>query len=71
MSELKEVLSVLSWGTLKDVHPQDMGSQVLRALLEETKVPVDKISEVIVGNILSAGLGQGIARQISVKSRYS
>jgi acetyl-CoA C-acetyltransferase len=45
-----------------------MGSQVLKALLEETKVPVDKISEVIVGNILSAGLGQGIARQISVKS---
>ncbi|HPD99880.1 MAG TPA: acetyl-CoA C-acetyltransferase [Bacillota bacterium] len=55
-------------GTLKDVHPQEMGSQVLKALLEETKVPVDKISEVIVGNILSAGLGQGIARQISVKS---
>ena len=55
-------------GALKDVHPQDLGSQVLKALLEETKVPVDKISEVIVGNILSAGLGQGIARQISVKS---
>ena len=55
-------------GTLKDVHPQDMGAQVLKALLEETKVPVDKISEVIVGNILSAGLGQGIARQISVKA---
>lgn len=55
-------------GALKDVHPQDLGSQVLKALLEETKVPADKISEVIVGNILSAGLGQGIARQISVKS---
>jgi acetyl-CoA C-acetyltransferase len=55
-------------GALKDVHPQDMGSQVLKALLEETKVPVDKVDEVIVGNILSAGLGQGIARQISVKA---
>jgi acetyl-CoA C-acetyltransferase len=55
-------------GALKDVHPQDLGSQVLKALLEETNVPVDKINEVIVGNILSAGLGQGIARQISVKS---
>ena len=55
-------------GALKDVHPQDMGSQVLKALLEESKVPVDKIDEVIVGNILSAGLGQGIARQISVKA---
>ena len=53
-------------GTLKDVHPRDMGSQVLRALLEETKVPVDKISEVIVGNILPANISQGIARQISI-----
>jgi len=53
-------------GTLKDVHPRDMGSQVLKALLEETKVPVDKISEVVIGNILPANIGQGIARQISI-----
>ena len=53
-------------GTLKDVHPRDMGSQVLKSLLEETKVPVDKISEVIVGNILPANISQGIARQISI-----
>jgi len=53
-------------GTLKDVHPRDMGAQVLSQLLEETKVPKDKISEVIVGNILPANLGQGIARQISI-----
>jgi acetyl-CoA C-acetyltransferase len=55
-------------GSLKDVHPADLGSQVLKALLAETKVPVDKIDEVIVGNILPAGIGQGIARQISIKS---
>src|SRR6056297_2534385 len=55
-------------GTLKNVHPREMGSQVLKALLDETKVPVDKISEVIVGNILPANLGQGIARQISITS---
>lgn len=55
-------------GTLKDVHPADMGSQVLKALLEETKVPVENINEVIVGNILPANIGQGIARQISIKA---
>ncbi|QWB99664.1 acetyl-CoA C-acetyltransferase [Mycoplasmatota bacterium] len=55
-------------GTLKDVHPREMGSQVLKQLLEETKVPVDKISEVVLGNILSANLGQNIARQISITS---
>ncbi|MCF7924690.1 MAG: acetyl-CoA C-acetyltransferase [Candidatus Izimaplasma sp.] len=55
-------------GGLKDVHPKDLGSQVLKPLLAETKIPVDKISEVIIGNILSANLGQGIARQISIGS---
>ncbi|MGE4571532.1 MAG: acetyl-CoA C-acetyltransferase [Candidatus Izemoplasmatales bacterium] len=53
-------------GSLKDVHPREMGAQVLKELLDETKVPVEKISEVIVGNILPANLGQGIARQISM-----
>lgn len=53
-------------GALKDVHPTDMGVQVLSNLLEETKVPKEKITEVIVGNILPAGVGQGIARQISI-----
>jgi acetyl-CoA C-acetyltransferase len=55
-------------GSLSDVHPADFGSQVLRALLEETKIDPSKIDEVLVGNILPAGLGQGVARQISIKS---
>lgn len=55
-------------GTLKNVHPKEMGVQVLSNLLEETKVPKEEISEVIVGNILPANIGQGIARQISIGS---
>jgi len=55
-------------GSLSDVHPAEFGSQVLRALLEETKIDPSKIDEVLVGNILPAGLGQGVARQISIKS---
>lgn len=55
-------------GALKDVHPAQLGSTVLKQLLAETKVPVDKIDEVIVGNILPAGQGQGIARQISIQA---
>lgn len=55
-------------GTLKDLHSVELGTQVLKNLLKETQVPVEKIDEVIVGNVLSAGLGQGIARQIAVKS---
>lgn len=53
-------------GSLSRVHPREIGAQVLKQLLDETKVPVEKISEVIVGNILPAGLGQGIARQVSI-----
>ncbi|MCK5762877.1 MAG: acetyl-CoA C-acyltransferase, partial [Clostridiales bacterium] len=53
-------------GALKDVHPKDMGVQVLSKLLEDTKIPKDEISEVIIGNILPANIGQGIARQISI-----
>jgi acetyl-CoA C-acetyltransferase len=55
-------------GTLSNVHPADFGSQVLRALLKETKVDPSTIDEVLVGNILPAGLRQGLARQISIKS---
>ena len=55
-------------GALKDVHPSEVGSQVLTKLLEEIKVPKEEITEVIVGNILPANIGQGIARQISIKS---
>jgi acetyl-CoA C-acetyltransferase len=44
----------------------------LNSILEETKVDPSKIDEVIVGNILSAGQGQGVARQASIcKCRYS
>ena len=53
-------------GTLKDVHPSQMGAAVVKAILEENKLAPDALDEVIVGNILPAGLGQGIARQVSV-----
>ena len=55
-------------GALSKVHPNDFGTQVLTKLLEETNIPKDEITEVIIGNILPANIGQGIARQISIKS---
>src|SRR5690554_4140913 len=55
-------------GTLKDMHPAEIGSQVLRKLISETSIPTDQIDEVIIGNVLQAGTGQGLARQIAVKS---
>ncbi|MCL2203386.1 MAG: acetyl-CoA C-acetyltransferase [Defluviitaleaceae bacterium] len=58
-------------GTLKDMHPSTLGAAVVKAILEETNIAPDALDEVIVGNILSAGVGQGIARQVAVKGGVS
>ncbi|MBE0701409.1 MAG: acetyl-CoA C-acyltransferase, partial [Acholeplasmataceae bacterium] len=55
-------------GTLSPVHPSEFGSQVLKVILEDSKIDPSKIDEVLVGNILPAGLKQGVARQTSIKS---
>lgn len=53
-------------GSLKNVTPAEMGATVLKAALEEANVKPDQVSEVIIGNVISAGLGQNIARHISL-----
>lgn len=53
-------------GTLKNVHPSQLGAAVVKSIMEETQLPSDALDEVIVGNILPAGLGQGIARQVAI-----
>lgn len=55
-------------GSLSTVHPAELGSTVVKAILDETKVPAEDIDEVIVGNILPAGQGQGVARQVSINA---
>ncbi|MFH5882052.1 acetyl-CoA C-acetyltransferase [Liberiplasma polymorphum] len=53
-------------GTLGDLHPAIYGSEVVKTILNETGVPKDAVDEVVVGNILPAGLGQGVARQVAI-----
>ena len=53
-------------GGLSAVPPKDMGSAVVKAVLEEAKVKPDQVSELICGNVLGAGLGQNIARTIAL-----
>ncbi|HPV69657.1 MAG TPA: acetyl-CoA C-acetyltransferase [Bacilli bacterium] len=55
-------------GSLKNIDATDFGAEVVKALLAETKVEGKDVSEVIVGNVLSAGLGQGPGRQVAVKA---
>lgn len=54
-------------GSLKNVHPADLGAALVKDVLASTKLKGTEIDEVIIGNILSAGLGQGVARQVALK----
>jgi acetyl-CoA C-acetyltransferase len=53
-------------GTLKDVSAPWLGAQVLKAALAEAKVDPTWLDEVVVGNVLPAGLGQGPGRQVAI-----
>ena len=58
-------------GTLKDVHAAKLGAVLVKSILEETGLKDDAVDEVIVGNVLSAGTGQGIARQVAMQGGVS
>ena len=53
-------------GTLAPVAPADLTAQVIKNVVKESGVDVKTIDEVAIGNVLSAGHGQNIARQASI-----
>ena len=53
-------------GTLQNVNPSALGAAVVKEIIKETGLDPTALDEVIVGNVLSAGVGQGIGRQVSV-----
>lgn len=55
-------------GFFKNTTPVELGSLVLKELLKETGLAPEQIEGVLIGNVLSAGLGQNVARQIALKS---
>ncbi len=55
-------------GSLSKIAAADLGAQVIKALLAKTGIKPEAISEVILGQVLTAGLGQNPARQSVIKS---
>lgn len=55
-------------GSLKDVSAIELGSIVIKEALDRAGVKGDQVDEVIMGNVLQAGLGQNPARQAAIKS---
>ena len=53
-------------GSLKDASATALGAHVLKAALEQAKVNPADLDEVVVGNVLPAGVKQGPARQVAI-----
>lgn len=53
-------------GSLKDISAVDLGSLVIKDAIERAGLEPEQVDEVIMGNVLGAGLGQNVARQMSV-----
>ncbi|MDD7511119.1 MAG: acetyl-CoA C-acetyltransferase [Peptostreptococcaceae bacterium] len=53
-------------GTLKGVAARTLGAVSIKAALERAGVKPEMVDEVIMGNVLQGGLGQNVARQMSL-----
>jgi acetyl-CoA C-acetyltransferase len=58
-------------GTLEPVAAPALGSIAAKAALNRSRFPTDQIDEVIFGNVVSAGLGQNVARQVTIGAGLS
>ena len=55
-------------GTLAKIPAADLGAHVIRALLARTGLKPEQVSEVILGQVLTAGIGMNGARQASIRA---
>ncbi len=53
-------------GAFAEVPATTLGAEVIRASLERAGVQPREVDEVIMGNVIGAGLGQNVARQCSI-----
>ncbi|PYS96603.1 MAG: acetyl-CoA C-acyltransferase [Acidobacteria bacterium] len=54
-------------GSLKEVRAPELGALVVKEAVRRAELRPEEIDEVIMGNVLSAGLGQNPARQAALK----
>lgn len=55
-------------GALSKVSAVDLGAAAIKSALEKANVSMDVVDEVIMGNVLQAGLGQNPARQAAMRA---
>ncbi len=55
-------------GALAKMPASDMGALIIKSVLQRAGLSPDQVSEVIMGQVLAAGVGQNAARQASIKA---
>lgn len=55
-------------GTLKNVPAVELGATVVKEAVKRAGIAPEQVDEVIFGDVLQAGLGQNVARQVSIKA---
>lgn len=55
-------------GALKNFKAVDLGSIVIKDAVDKAGISVNDVDEVIMGNVVSAGQGQNVARQAAIKA---
>jgi acetyl-CoA C-acetyltransferase len=55
-------------GTIAHIPAPELGAVVVREAVKRSGIALDRVEEVIVGNVVGAGLGQAPARQVALKA---
>ena len=55
-------------GLLKNIKADQLGSIVIREIINRAKIKAEDINEVILGQVLTSGMGQNPARQASINA---
>ncbi|CAI2609528.1 Acetyl-CoA acetyltransferase [Apilactobacillus kunkeei] len=55
-------------GALKNFTSVDLGTIVTKAVIEQANIKPSDVDQVVFGNVIQAGAGQNISRQIEIKS---
>jgi acetyl-CoA C-acetyltransferase len=53
-------------GAFEQTPAPVLGSAVIKAALQRAGLAAEQVDEVVFGNVLGAGLGQNVARQVSL-----
>jgi acetyl-CoA C-acetyltransferase len=54
--------------TLKNIKAEDLGSCVIREIINNSKINEHDVDEIVLGQVLTSGSGQNTARQAAMKS---